>query len=57
MNKTIINNIRICINAVNDINITTTKKAGYHSIYHDIKKVFDYSNFKRMLQLYSILRS
>lgn len=42
MNKTLVNNIRICIDAVKAINITTTKKAGYFSIFYDIKKVYDF---------------
>ena len=42
MNKTLVNNIRICIDAVKAINITTTKKAGYFSIFYDIKKAYDF---------------
>lgn len=42
MNKTLINNVTICIDAVKAINIMTTKKAGYHSIYYDIVKAFNF---------------
>ena len=42
MNKTIINNIKICLDTIKGINTTSTKKAGYFSIFYDIKKAFDF---------------
>ena len=42
MNKTIVNNIRICLDTVKAINTTASQKAGYFTIYYNIKKAFDF---------------